>query len=267
MPNPLQSLTRAFRRHHELLGMLVARNLKIRYKNSALGFFWSLLTPGLFIVMYALFARILKFSGSREGYLPFLVTGIIVWQLTAACLNDSLNAIAGNANLVKKVAFPRVILPISTALANAVNFLLTLLVLFVFLLVTGTAKLTLCAWLLPAFAVHLVLVIGLSCLSATANVFFRDTQHIVGIGAQAWFFLTPVFYPIEMQAGFLPPEWTSALFLNPMTGVLAAYRTALLGDPLPSLAQLAISAAVALAVLALGLQALRRGDRHFGDVL
>jgi ABC-2 type transport system permease protein len=260
-------MTAAFRRHHELLGMLVARNLKIRYKNSALGFLWSLLTPGLFILMYAVFARILKFSGSREGYLPFLVTGIIVWQFTASCLNDSLNAIAGNANLVKKVAFPRVILPLSTALANAVNSLLTLLVLFVFLLATGSARLALCAWLLPALAVQLALAIGVSCLAATANVFFRDTQHIVGIGAQAWFFLTPVFYPIEMQTGFLPPEWADALFLNPMTGILAAYRTAILGDPLPSLAQLGISTLVTTIVLALGLQALRRGDRQFGDVL
>lgn len=247
--------------------MLVVRNLKIRYKSSALGFLWSLLTPGLFILMYAVFARILKFSGSREGYLAFLVTGIVVWQFTAGCLNDALNAIAGNANLVKKVAFPRVILPVSTALANGVNFLLTLLVLLVFLLATGAARFGSFAWIIPAMAMQGALVVGLSCLAATSNVFFRDTQHIVGIGTQAWFFLTPVFYPTEMQAGMLPAGWTSTLYLNPMTGILAAYRSALMGDLLPSPVHLAISAVVAAIVLAAGFTALRRGNRQFGDVL
>ena len=112
-------------RWFELTRILAARNLKIRYKGSALGFFWSLLTPAATILMYAVFAKILKFAGG-ESYLPFLVTGIVVWGFTAGTLNDSLHAIAGNSNLVKKVWFPRAILPLSTTLANAVNFLLTL---------------------------------------------------------------------------------------------------------------------------------------------
>ncbi len=259
--------THPFFKHRELLAMLVARNLKIRYKGTALGFLWSLLTPGLFILMYALFAKILRFSGSREGYLAFLVTGIIVWQLTASCLNDSLNAIAGNANLVKKVAFPRVILPISTALANMVNFLLTLLVLVVFLLIGKVADLSRFWWILPALAVQLGLVVGLSCLAATSNVFFRDTQHIVGIGSQAWFFLTPIFYPLEMQTALLKGRWADLVYLNPMTGVLAAWRTALLGDSPATGLQLGISTLVAALVLFAGLLAMRRGNRFLGDLL
>lgn len=126
-------------RRRELVWILVQRNLKIRYKHSALGFLWSLLTPLLMILMYAVFASILKFNTGSPDYLPFLVVGIVVWQFTAGCLNDSLSSIAGSANLVKKVAFPRVILPVSTVLANAVNFVLTFVVLLAYLLATGVA--------------------------------------------------------------------------------------------------------------------------------
>ena len=147
-------------RRRELVWILVQRNLKIRYKHSALGFLWSLLTPLLMILMYAVFASILKFNTGSPDYLPFLVVGIVVWQFTAGCLNDSLSSIAGSANLVKKVAFPRVILPVSTVLANAVNFVLTFVVLLAYLLATGVADFGAAQWLLAGFAMQLALGTG-----------------------------------------------------------------------------------------------------------
>lgn len=263
----------------ELIWILVQRNLKIRYKNSTLGFFWSLLTPMLMILMYAIFASILKFNTGRPEYLQFLVTGIVAWQFTAGFLNDSLNAIVGNANLVKKVFFPRVILPLSTVLANGVNFLLTFIVLLLYLILSGAADFSACYWIVPAFAMHLVLGIGVSCLCATANVFFRDTQHIVGVGSLAWFFLSPIFYDLEMQLGalkFASPQLGGIVYLNPMTGILATYRAALMGHPLtPEMATggvlnplwLLLSAGVCVAIMFIGLAALRTGDKYFGDVL
>ncbi len=269
----------------ELTRILALRNLKIRYKGSALGFLWSLLTPALTILMYAVFAHILKFGGG-DGYLPFLVTGIVVWGFTAGVLNDSLQAIAGNSNLVKKVWFPRAILPLSTTLANAVNFLLTLAPLLLYLALAGHLRLGRAYWLVPALALQLVLAPGISYPLATLNVFFRDTQHAVGIGQLAWFFLTPVFYYPAMQvsAAPLPDAWRGLVYLNPMTGVLAMYRRGLLGlELVPGPAELARfgagapaapspwwiagSAAVAALVYAIGVLALRRGDRSFGDVL
>ncbi len=265
-------------RWRDLTRILTARNLKIRYKGSALGFLWSLLTPATTIAMYAIFASILKFA-KGQNYLPFLVTGILVWGFTAGTLNDSLFAIAGNANLVKKVWFPRVILPLTTALANAVNFALTLAPLILYLGLAGVLDLSHGFWLVPAVAFHLTLCVGIACLFATLNVFFRDTQHIVGVGQLAWFFLTPVFYRPEMQveaaSRLLPGAWAGIAYLNPMTGVLALYRHGLMGgDPQlplvpPGLSPwwLAASGASCLVVLALGLFALRRGDRSFGDAL
>ena len=271
----------------DLVRILTARNLKIRYKGSVLGFFWSLLTPALTILMYAVFAHILKFNKGQPHYLQFLVSGIIVWGFTAGALNDSLFAIAGNANLVKKVFFPRAILPLTTALANGVNFLLTFVPLMLYLALTGTlAWGPGLLWLLPAFAFHLALCAGIACLVGTLNVFFRDTQHAIGIGQLAWFFLTPVFYYPAMQvsAAPLPDAWRGLVYLNPMTGILAMYRRGLLGLELvpgpeslaawgapaaaaPSAWWLAASAASVALVFVLGLVALRRGDRDFGDVL
>ena len=161
------------------------------------------------------------------------------------------------------------------------NFLLTVVPLALYLALTGTlAPGPGLLWLLPAFFFHLALCVGIACLVGTLNVFFRDTQHIVGIGQLAWFFLTPVFYFPQMQleaAGFLG-AWRGLVFLNPMTGVLALYRRGLMGAaeqpfvPAPfaeavSPWWVAASCAMCLAVLALGLLALRRGDRSFGDAL
>lgn len=273
----MTSMLQKIRKHSGLMRMLVARNLKIRYKGSALGFFWSLLTPALTILMYAVFARILKFNNGQSHYLEYLVVGTVAWGFTAGCMNDSLFAIAGNANLVKKVYFPRVILPLSTAAANCVNFSLTLAPLLLFLFATGALDLRHCHWLLPAFAAQTALCAGICCLVGTLNVFFRDTQHVVGVGQMAWFFLTPVFYGVSMQleAFSAAPALKKLVFLNPMTGVLCMYRRGLMGQSLvpdewtsavPP-CSVWISVAVCVAVLFAGLRAIKAGNKKFGDVL
>ena len=273
----------------ELLGMLAGRNLKIRYKGSALGFFWSLLTPLVMIAIYAVFAGVLGLrrelmglGGASFNYLPFLVVGVVTWQFTAGSLSDSLYAIAGNANLVKKVYFPRIILPASTVVANTVNFLLTFLILLAYLGLTGALRPAGLAWLLPAFGLHFLLCMGVAFLVSTLNVFFRDTEHIVGLALLAWFFLSPVMYETSLQLtaakNVLPGSMCGLVFLNPMTGVLAMYRKALMGmDLMPVVnpetgaaldpAWLLLSLAGALLVLLAGALVLRAGNRRFGDVL
>ena len=166
------------------------------------------------------------------------------------------------------------------------NFLLTLVPLLLYLALAGHLRLGRAYWLVPAVALHFVLALGISYLVSTLNVFFRDTQHIVGVGQLAWFFLTPVFYYPAMQvsAAPLPDAWRGLVYLNPMTGVLAMYRRGLMGDELfpgpdtlaawgapaaaaPSAWWILASVASAALVFLLGVLALRRGDRSFGDVL
>ncbi|MDZ4198960.1 MAG: ABC transporter permease [Kiritimatiellia bacterium] len=248
----------------ELIGMLVARNLKIRYKNSALGFFWTLLGPLFLILIYTLFLGILRFKID----LPVLITGILVWQFLAMCAGDSLNAIVGNANLVKKTSFPRVVLTLSTVLANGVNFLLSLLVLAVYLIAVRAAPGPL-GWLPLALASQFALALGLALILSSANVFFRDTEHILGTGLTAWFFLTPIIYPVTLLAEvFERMPWIRMLyFANPMAGIVTCYRRFFLGAPPPPTAPLLISLAVSWGLLAVGWLLFHRVERRFAEVL
>ncbi len=264
------SSSRSLLGYRELFLVLIQRNVKIRYKNSALGFLWSLLSPLMLIGIYAVFARILRFNEGRPNYLQFLVTGIVMWQYVAMCLNDSLFVVLGNANLVKKTAFPRVILPASMVAANLFNFLLTWVVLIAYLLFSGVRGGEFI--MLPVvLAAQVALCLGASLLISASNVFFRDTEHLLGVGMLAWFFMTPIFYPVKMQLGFLPEAYAWTAFLNPMTGIITGYRRILIGSGVPDMvvpwSYVGISLAVSAVVCVLGILVFARVERRFGDVL
>jgi len=250
----------------ELIVMLVMRNLKIRYKGSVLGFLWSLLLPVLMILLYGFFAHLLRFAQSQPNYLPFLMVGIIVWQFLTMCLNDALSSVVGNATLVKKAAFPRMILPVAMVTANLVNFLLTLAILAAFLFFTGATAGARPETLIPAILTQTAMCLGLSCLVGAANVFFRDAAHLLSVFLLAWFFVSPVFYPLGMQLGMLPDTLDWLPYLNPMTGLLAAYRHALMGEPV-ILSRILISCGVAWALLPAGVAVFRAGEHRFAEVL
>jgi len=253
-------------KRRELLSLLVARNLKIRYKNSVLGFFWSLLIPVFLILIYAVFARMLRFDGGRPHYLQFLVIGIVCWQFLIMCLNDALNTVSGNSNLIKKTAFPRLILPLAMVSANLVNFLLTTVVLVIYLLAMHLPFSHL-LWLPAVVLTQCALCLGLALILSAANVFFRDTEHILQILTLGWFFLTPIFYPVELQFTIIPATLHWLAFLNPMSGILCSYRAVWMSDPLPPLAFVGLSFAVSWIMLGIGILFFQRVQSRFADEL
>jgi len=247
---------------HELLGILVSRNLKIRYKSSALGFFWSLLVPIFLITIYKAFLTLMKF----EIELEVLVTGVIVWQFFTMCVGDSLHAIVGNANLVTKASFPRLILPTSMVLANLVNFLLSSVVLVIFLLIMK-ADFGSLHWLPLVVLSQTGLCLGVSYLFSAANVFYRDTEHIQSMILLAWFFMTPIIYPMSVVTDSFS-SWVSwVFFLNPMTGIVTAYRVLLLSADSPGVLSMTLSIGIAWLFLAVGIVAFQRVEGHFSDEL
>jgi len=247
----------------ELLAMLVVRNIKIRYKESVLGFLWTLLGPVFLIVIYAVFLKIMKFAMP----LPMLVTGIFVWQYLVMSLGDSTNAIVGNANLIKKASFPRVLLPFSMVLGNFVNFLLSLVIVVAYLKIVGLPFGSL-AWLPLAMLTQVALCTGVSLFLSSVNVFFRDVQHLMGVFTMAWFFMTPVIYGPEMVTQkFSDPLIHQLFYLNPMTGLLALYRTALMGEALPSVALWGPSLLVSWLVCVVGILVFQRLQKRFADEL
>lgn len=255
-------LIRDIAARRELLLILIGRNLKIRYKNSALGFFWSLLGPLLFMLIYGTFLRLINYP----LHLPTLISGVIVWQFLATCTGDSLHAIVGNANLVTKASFPRLILPLSMVGANLVNFLLAGVVLVALLLAFDPSFGLL--WLLPlVLLTHVALCLGLALCLSCANVFFRDTEHILSVVMLAWFFMTPVIYEPQRVLASLDPGLHALFFANPMAGIVTAYRMALLGAGSPGAGLLLLSFGVAWAVLLIGVAVFRAVEPRLGDEL
>ena len=264
------NLLPALKNHQDLLWILVMRNIKIRYKNSALGFFWTLISPILLIAIYTVFLSILRCAID----LKVLVVGIMCWNFLSMCTGDSLYAVLGNANMVKKSAFPRIVLPLSMVLANLVNFLLFLLVVCVYFLILHAVSalalpgLALCA--LPLVIVtQFAVCLGMSLIFSSLNVYFRDIEHIQGIIMMAWFFMTPVIYPLTLVTGNerFGPVLQTLFFLNPMTGLVTAYRAILLGSPLPSAGLLALSALSAGIILLIGLRLFDKLQVRFADVM
>ncbi|NLB59977.1 MAG: ABC transporter permease [Lentisphaerae bacterium] len=220
--------------HHELLANLVARNLKSRYKNSVLGFLWSIITPLFMALIYMLFLRIL----ARGIPMAEILIGVFAWQFTAQCVGNGLTTITDNANLVKKVYFPRIILPLATTLANLVTFLLSLVVQFALvalLLALQGQHLALTTLGVPLLILyHALFCFALTLFLSSLNVYFRDIQHLVNVLTMAWFFLSPAMYSLalvhELAVHYAWPMRTALYMLNPMAIIITGYRALILPD-------------------------------------
>ena len=243
----------------ELLWLLVKRTLKIRYKSSVLGFFWTLLNPLFMILIYLVFIKIMRFNTP----LAILLTGIIPWQFLVMSLNDALGIIVGNANLIKKTQFPRIILPMGMLIANLINFLLSLGVLVCFLALLRiplTYKIVFVPFIV---CIHCCFISGLVFIITTLNVFFKDIEHLLGVVLLAWFFVTPLVYPISL----VPQIFLSFYMLNPMVGIVELYRSVFLGMPFPGWYPVIAAVSFSVVILWIGLWVFYKGEVYFADEL
>ena len=219
----------------ELLRNLVVRDLKVRYRNSALGVLWSLGNPLLMMVVFTMVFTVMTPATAIKKFPVFVLCGILPWNFFSFSIIGSIRSIVDNVHLVSKVYFPRAILPISIVLANMVNFLMALIVLFAFIF---AFQIPLTRWvlLLPLVVlVQVIFTVGVALIMATANVFYRDTQVIMEVVVLAWFFLTPIFYPVQVLPrnyelwGMTFDVWRWVNILNPMASIIATYRVILYG--------------------------------------
>jgi len=265
------NLFRSVMERRELLWNLTQRELKLRYRGSALGFLWSVLIPLFMALIYVVFLRLL---GGRGVPMADIIIGVFAWQFTVQCVNGGLTSITGNANLVKKVAFPRIILPLSGTLANFITYLLSLLVQFPFVafLFHGTGQsFSPWLWALPAvMLVHLLFNFALSLLLAAANVHVRDAQHLVGILLSAWFFVSPVMYNLSFveRVAERHPWLPHVFLLNPLSVILTAYRSVITeGVAFPWEAASAVSVGLVVVLVAVGVVVFQRLQKDFADLL
>lgn len=217
-----------------LLRNMVVRDLKARYKNSILGILWSILNPLFLMVVFTVLFSVMANNQIRD-YPIFVLAGLIPWNFFSGSLTSGTTSIIGNSTLVKKVYFPRELLPASTLLSNLVNFAFAFLVLIVFLYIFGIGLTRHALWVIPILATQLIFTFGLTLLLGSLSVFYRDVLMILEVVILAWFFMTPVFYSLEMfgQAvtvwgiTFNPAQLMR--WVNPMASIIDGYRTVLWG--------------------------------------
>lgn len=266
--------------YRELIKNMVLRDLRARYKNSILGYFWSLLNPLLMMLIFWFVFSVLLRNGIPM-YPVFLIVALLPWSFTVTAVSGGMRAILDNAHLVKKVYFPREILPITVVLANLVNYLLALPVM---LLVMAGVQLTTIghvqfAWTFGFFPVllgiQIIFLIGTTLLLSTVAVFFRDTTHIVDIFLQVWMFLTPVFFSLEAVTRGNVLAAKAVRWLNPMASIIDFYRDIFYGQPgaavphpgLPALDGVFRTLLTALVILAFGAYIFHRQSARFGEEL
>jgi ABC-type polysaccharide/polyol phosphate export permease len=243
--------------YRELIYNLVVRDLKVRYKNSILGIVWSLVNP---LLMMAVYTIVFKLIGRAEqpNYPVFILCALLPWNLFSSSVLQATDSIVTAAPLINKVYFPREVLPISSVLSNLVNFLIALPVFFL-LAWTMDSSVTLYVAMLPVIIlIEVSFTLGITLVTSTLNVFYRDTRHVLDVLLLAWMFLTPVFYPIttvqeqHVVMGITLNMRVWLRRLNPMASIIASYRDILYWGTLPGLDFLLRTALTAVTVLIIG---------------
>jgi lipopolysaccharide transport system permease protein len=251
--------------YRDLLYFLVWRDVKVRYKQTVLGAAWAILQPVLATIIFSIFfGRLAKVPSDGVPYPVFAYVALLPWQLFSFCLAESAGSLVSNQNLIKKVYFPRLVIPLATVLTGLVDFGVSFIVLLILLFGYGIVPTAASLVLLPVlllFAIAAALSVGV-WLSAL-NVQFRDVRYTLPFLTQIWMFATPVVY----SSSLVPDKWRPLYGLNPMTGVVEGFRWALLGHAKGAVPQVWVSAGMVVLLLAGGLFYFRRMESTFADIV
>jgi len=259
---------RAVWEYRELLYFLVWRDVKVRYKQTALGVAWVVLQPVISMVVFSfLFGTLLKVPSGEVPYPIFAYAALLPWNYFATSLTRSSTSLVGSAHLITKVYFPRLVIPISGVLSGLVDFAVAFLVLAGLMVYYGVVPTVAVIWL-PAFLLlALATALGVGMWLSALNVRYRDINYLVPFLVQIWMYLTPVVYGTTL----IPERFRFLLGLNPMTAVVEGFRWALLGNRLADTRApgplLAVSVGISLVILASGAIFFRSTERTFADII
>ena len=244
---------RPFLYHKYLLFQVTLREIRARYKQSIVGYAWIIFNPLAQLLVYSfVFSIIFRFPTGGVPYAVFLFIGLLPWIYFQTTLSASALVLVENSNLLKKVRFPREILPYSILMAKGVDLFFSMLLLFGFMFFYQTPFQMSIFWAIPIFMIQVLLMAGLSLFLSVANLFYRDIQYLTTLGLFIWMYLTPVFYPLSL----VPGEYLWLYKLNPMVGIIEGYRSAFLNMPF-DLGTITMSAVVSVLIFVFGKQLYR----------
>lgn len=250
--------------YRELLYFLVWRDIKVRYKQTGLGLAWALLQPLLTMAVFSLFfGRLAKVPSDGVPYPVFALAALVPWTFFSYGLTQSAHSVVADQQLITKVYFPRLAIPVATVLSGLVDLVPAFAVLLVLLLYLGITPSLAVLWIVPLLLLAFVTALGAGLWLAALNVRYRDVRYTLPFLAQLWLFATPVAYPSSL----LGEPWRTIYGLNPMAGVVEGFRWALLGTSTRPGPMIAVSAAAALLLLVGGAVYFRRMEASFADVI
>ena len=246
--------------YRELLKTNVQKEIRGKYKGSFLGVLWSFLNPLLMVLVYAIvFPYIMRTN--IDNYLVYLITGVIPWNFFTTCITTGCNCVWMNGGIIKKVYFPREILPISVVVAGLINFLISCVIILLFVLFSGIGFSIQLLWLPLIAIIQTILSLGLLFILSAINVYIRDIEYIVGFFLNLIFYATPILYTVDM----FPPKFQWILYLNPMTHLVDAYRDIFYYKTMPDVSSLVFIAIFSLLVLGIGYFIFRKLEKGFAQ--
>lgn len=250
-------------RYRDLLYILTERDIKVKYKQTILGSLWAIIQPLSTMLVFTLFfGRLAGMQSDGAPYPIFVFAGLLPWTFFSNALIKGGNSLVGNSSLITKVYFPRLILPISTAAAGLLDFLIAFIFLFVLMFYFGIGF-SINFLMLPFLIVlTLLLAIGIGMWTSALNVKYRDVGQILPFLVQLWMFTTPIIYPSSL----IPEKWRFFFILNPLVGIIEGFRSAILGKPFDWLA-IGVSTLITTVILIYAAYSFRKMERSFADVI
>jgi lipopolysaccharide transport system permease protein len=249
---------------HELLWAWTVRTVKARYQQSLLGGTWAVLQPAASAIIFSvIFTYFVPIDTHGIPYIVFSYVALVPWTLFSGSVSDMVESLVGNMNLISKIYFPREVLPVSAALARLLDFAIAFGILIILMVFYRLPIFTL-SWLyLPVILlVQMVFIVGIGLAGAALNVFYRDMRHLFGLGLQLWLYASPIIYPVTA----VPEQFRTIYFLNPMAGILTAYRDVVLYQQMPG-PYFLLATVLSLATFVAGYWFFRKVQRRFADVV
>lgn len=249
--------------YRELLYFLILRDIKVRYKQTLLGGLWAIMQPLIMMLIFTFFfGMLIRIPTEGIPSALFYYTGLSLWAYFSNAVGNGANSLLGNTNLITKIYFPRLIIPSAAVLAGVIDFAIASVLLVPLLIYYGFGLSWRMLLLLPISILATTLALGMGVLFSALNAKYRDVRHALPFVLQVWMFISPVIYPTSL----VPEQWRWVLILNPLTGIIESYRSALFGQAINWWA-LAYSVTFALLLLSLSAYTFRRMERSFAEVI